>query len=54
MKQQKLKRKNYYLFPYQIERVEKYAKKLSKTLPKHSKPISGSVALQQLIDELPE
>lgn len=51
MKKQKLKRKNYYLFPYQIERVEKYAKKLSKNA---KQPVSGSVALQQLIDELPE
>ena len=54
MKKQKLKRKNYYLFPYQIERVEKYANYLSKQQPKSKRPVSGSIVIQQLIDELPE
>lgn len=51
MKKQKLKRKNYYLFPYQIERVEKYAKYLSK---QSKTKVSGSIVIQQLSDELPE
>jgi len=56
MKQQ-IKKKNYYLYPYQIERVERYAKQLTKKERKETKSmvrISGSVVIQQLIDELPE
>lgn len=45
MKNKKTKRKNFYLYEYQIKRVEKYAKKIK---------TSGSIVIQQLIDELPE
>ena len=48
---QRYKKKNYYLPVEKIQRVEKYAKYLSK----HSKTrVSGSIVIQQLIDELPE
>ena len=48
---QGFKKKNFYLFPYQIERVNKYAKYLSK---QSKTRVSGSIVIQQLIDELPE